>query len=374
MLFSLILYLSPFPFSHHPPRCPFIHHSGFWSPKSLLPNLHLVPWGPFKLGPHSLDKSKFSNLEVNTRTQVWVCLWHYITRFTGHQGISPNVPFPAVIEWSLFWIGGGRGAAELDLQVLAILAQIFVMVVVDRPERGQKPWLHARQEVLPPAALQLHQATQTALGIRPHHFQSVRHITLVEDPGRAKNEIYRQIIPQKSFIVGQRLYKESHLVSSAAAFWSISCVTSCCSSQKKLWMTDRSSSRLDSGIPSPAPRRARAAERTRRRSASSSSRMPSSHPCGAECSSANCCFRTQSWTLEAAWQDVHSSKMSCELWSFISAGKCRLYSCGTMFFLYKHEETKLAKTRRNSINFLSWGSCISNLYDFFCTTQYIYFF
>lgn len=56
---------------------------------------------------------------------------------------------------SLFvWVA--RSSVELDLKILTVLAQIFVMVVVDGPERGQMAGLHAGQEVLSPAALQFH--------------------------------------------------------------------------------------------------------------------------------------------------------------------------------------------------------------------------
>lgn len=82
-----------------------------------------------------------------------------------------------------------RRSVELDLQVLTILAQIFVMVVADGPERGQMAGLHAGQEVLPPAALQFHQATQTMLCIRLHYLQSMRHVTLVKDPAEVEKDI-----------------------------------------------------------------------------------------------------------------------------------------------------------------------------------------
>lgn len=72
------------------------------------------------------------------------------------------------------------------MKVLAILAQIFVMVVVDGPERGQMARLHAGQKVLSPAALQLHQATQTALGVRLHYLQSMWNVTLVKDPAKVE--------------------------------------------------------------------------------------------------------------------------------------------------------------------------------------------
>lgn len=127
---------------------------------------------------------------------------------------------------------------------------------------------------------------------------------------------------------------KKHLVSSPAARWSSSLLISCSSvrSRKVLTMACRPSRRC-LGRQFPAVSKARAAERTRRRSGSSSCRTPSSQPCGAANSSASCCLRTPSCTLDAAWQLVHSSSMSWELWSFISAGKWRLYSCGTMFFL-----------------------------------------
>ncbi len=80
-----------------------------------------------------------------------------------------------------------RSSVELDLQVLTVLAQIFVMVVLDGPERGQMSGLHAGQKVLSPAALQVHQAPQTALGIHLHYLLSMRHITLVEDPAKVED-------------------------------------------------------------------------------------------------------------------------------------------------------------------------------------------
>lgn len=127
----------------------------------------------------------------------------------------------------------------------------------------------------------------------------------------------------------------THLVSKLAACCSASFVSSCSSVKlRKSLIKACSSSRRCSGSPSPAVSSARAAERTRRRSESSSRRTPSSQPWGAPNSSASCCFRKPSCMLEAAWQLVQSSRMSWELWSFISVGKCRLYSCGTMFFLW----------------------------------------
>lgn len=79
-----------------------------------------------------------------------------------------------------------RSSIELDLKVLAILAQIFVMVVVDGPERGQMAGLHAGQKVLSPAALQLHQATQTTLSVSLHYLQSMWNVTLVKDPAKVE--------------------------------------------------------------------------------------------------------------------------------------------------------------------------------------------
>lgn len=80
-----------------------------------------------------------------------------------------------------------RSSVELDLQVLTILAQIFVMVVADGPERGHMAGLHAGQKVLSPAALQAHQAPQTTLGIHLHYLQSMRHITLIKDPAKVED-------------------------------------------------------------------------------------------------------------------------------------------------------------------------------------------
>lgn len=87
-----------------------------------------------------------------------------------------------------------RSSVELDLQVLTILAQIFVMVVVDGPERGQMAWLHGGQKVLSPAALQVHQAPQTALSIHLHYLQSMRHITLVKDPGLQRGGSLKHVL------------------------------------------------------------------------------------------------------------------------------------------------------------------------------------
>lgn len=144
---------------------------------------------------------------------------------------------------------------------------------------------------------------------------------------------------------------QTHFVSKLAASCSASSVSSCSSFLfKKLLTSACSSSRRCSGSPSPAVSRARAAERTFRRSESSNVRTPSSQPWGAENSSASCCFRKLSCTLEAAWQLVQSSRMSWELWSFISVGKCRLYSCGTMFFLWGgHRNTQVNHSRSDLV-------------------------
>lgn len=60
------------------------------------------------------------------------------------------------------------------------------MVVVHGPEGGQVLRLHGHEEVLPPAALQAHEARQALLGVRAHHLQAVRHVGLVKNPSEEK--------------------------------------------------------------------------------------------------------------------------------------------------------------------------------------------
>lgn len=47
---------------------------------------------------------------------------------------------------------------EFDRQVLSVFAEELVVVVVDGPQRREVSGLHAGEEVLPPASLQLHQS------------------------------------------------------------------------------------------------------------------------------------------------------------------------------------------------------------------------
>lgn len=61
------------------------------------------------------------------------------------------------------------------------------MVVVHGPERRQVARLHAVEKVLPPAALQVHQALQAPLSMEPHHLQAVGHIRLVEYPSEEES-------------------------------------------------------------------------------------------------------------------------------------------------------------------------------------------
>lgn len=60
------------------------------------------------------------------------------------------------------------------------------MVVVDGPEGRQVVGLHGDEEVLPPAALQAHEARQALLGVGAHHLQTVRHIGLVKNPSEER--------------------------------------------------------------------------------------------------------------------------------------------------------------------------------------------
>ena len=55
------------------------------------------------------------------------------------------------------------GSVEFDGQVLSVLAEELAVVVVHGPERGEVSRLHGLQEVLPPAALQLHEALETPI-------------------------------------------------------------------------------------------------------------------------------------------------------------------------------------------------------------------
>lgn len=98
---------------------------------------------------------------------------------------KPSYPSSGCTKSLSVWVA--TSSVELDLQVLTVLAQIFVMVVLNGPERGQMAGLHADQKVLSPAALQVHQALQTALGIHLHYLLSMRHITLVEDPAKVED-------------------------------------------------------------------------------------------------------------------------------------------------------------------------------------------
>lgn len=67
------------------------------------------------------------------------------------------------------------------------------MVVVDGPERREVAGAHGGEEVLPPAALQVHQAPQAALGVRLHHLQAVGDVRLVENPSAARRGRERQV-------------------------------------------------------------------------------------------------------------------------------------------------------------------------------------
>ena len=77
-------------------------------------------------------------------------------------------------------------SVEFDGQVLSVLAEQLAVVVVDGPERGEVARSHGGEEMLPPAALQVHQALQTLLGVSPHHLQAVRHVCLIEYPSEER--------------------------------------------------------------------------------------------------------------------------------------------------------------------------------------------
>lgn len=84
---------------------------------------------------------------------------------------------------------GPRRSVEFDGQVLSVFAEELAVVVVDGPERREVARLHGGEEVLPPAALQVHQAPQALLGAGSHHLQTVRHVRLVEDPSEERGAV-----------------------------------------------------------------------------------------------------------------------------------------------------------------------------------------
>lgn len=73
-------------------------------------------------------------------------------------------------------------SVEFDGQVRSVLAEQLAVVVADGPERREAAGLHGAKEVLPPAALQVHEALQALLGVGLHHLQAVRHVRLVKNP------------------------------------------------------------------------------------------------------------------------------------------------------------------------------------------------
>ena len=54
--------------------------------------------------------------------------------------------------------GSSRPSVKFDGDVRSVLSNELAVVVIDGPQWGQVPRPHAAQEVLPPAALQLHEA------------------------------------------------------------------------------------------------------------------------------------------------------------------------------------------------------------------------
>eukprot|EP00069_Balaena_mysticetus_P012424 bmy_07718T0 len=68
-------------------------------------------------------------------------------------------------------VEGKQLSRQLDGKVLPVLPEQLLVVVVHRPLLGQVLGLHGVQEVLPPAALQLHEGAQPALGVALNHLQ-----------------------------------------------------------------------------------------------------------------------------------------------------------------------------------------------------------
>lgn len=81
---------------------------------------------------------------------------------------------------------GRQRSRQLDRKVLPVFPEQLLMVVVHRPLLGQVPGLHGVQEVLPPAALQLHEGAQPTLGVALHHLQPVRNVVFIGNPAKIR--------------------------------------------------------------------------------------------------------------------------------------------------------------------------------------------
>ena len=74
------------------------------------------------------------------------------------------------------------------------------MVVVHGPLLGQVLGLHGVQEVLAPAALQLHEGAQPALAVALHHLQPVRNELFIKNPAKTQSaEGLRETGPGRSY-------------------------------------------------------------------------------------------------------------------------------------------------------------------------------
>lgn len=88
-----------------------------------------------------------AHFKKNKQTKIWlVGSDHRMRSFSFFpQSVAASGP-RAVPQTSV----------EFDRQVLSVFAEELVVVVVDGPQRGEVSGLHAGEEVLPPATLQLH--------------------------------------------------------------------------------------------------------------------------------------------------------------------------------------------------------------------------
>ena len=111
---------------------------------------------------------------------------------------SPSRPGPRPL-------GGVRPSVEFDGQVLSVLAEELAVVVVDGPEGGEVARLHAAEEVLPPAPLQVHQALEAQPGVGLHQLHAVRHVRLVEDPSGERGTVRGRVRGLKG---DNKLWKE----------------------------------------------------------------------------------------------------------------------------------------------------------------------
>lgn len=81
-------------------------------------------------------------------------------------------------------LGGKQPSRQLDGKVFPVFPEQLLVVVVHGPLLGQVLGLHGVQEVLAPAALQLHEGAQPAPAMAPHHLQPMRNVVFIGNPAK----------------------------------------------------------------------------------------------------------------------------------------------------------------------------------------------